>query len=185
VKARERRARATESRAGDVRLGSPGTVDLFELIADELETAVRETLAQRSPEPARLLAARVTETDLALVEAGEHDEDEAAPGLSIAFAVLAAWISGAQDELLVPGVEDNVLDWIARHLGEPAAALSRRTAGILGVRQVPPEVVDQIVDELGPDFIPSLLWIATGLTAEHGDGDTAWLRRHDIPADEM
>jgi hypothetical protein len=184
VKARERRARAAAARGGEAHAVSPATVDLFELIADELEVAVRETLAQRSPEPARLLAAKVHETDLAIVEAGEHDEEEGAPGLSIAFAVLTAWISGAQDELKAPGIGDSVLDWVSRHLGEPVAALARRTAGILGARQVPAAAVDEVVDELGSDFIPSMLWLASGLVAEHGDGDTAWLRRHDLPPDE-
>ncbi|OLF09251.1 hypothetical protein BU204_33280 [Actinophytocola xanthii] len=183
MKARERRARA--ARADDAYFGGSPTIDLFALIADELEAAVRETLALRSPEPARLMAAKVHETDLAIAETGEQDEDEGAPGLSIAFAVLTAWIAGAHDELHAPGVSDTVLRWIAQHLGEPAAGLARRTAGILGVREVPAEVIDDLVDDLGPDFIPSLVWIASGLVAEHGAGDPAWLRRHDLPADAL
>jgi len=158
--------------------------DLFDLLADQLEAAVQETLTQQSPEPARLLADHIIDGDLEILDSDEHDDEEGAPGISIAFAILAAWTSSAREELDTADLADTVLNWLTTHLGESIAALTRRAAGIIGAPDAPDLTVDQLADELGPDFIPAMLWLATGLVAEHGAGDTAWLRRYDPHTNE-
>jgi hypothetical protein len=158
--------------------------DIVDLLADQLETAVQETLTQQSAEPARLLAAIVGEADAAVLALEDYDvEAEGAPAVSIAFAIVAAWAAGAREDLNTPDLADTVLDWIATHLGEPIAALTRRAAGILGSAGAPDITINQLAGELGPDFIPAMVWLATGLVAEHGSGDTAWLRRYDLHSD--
>ncbi len=158
--------------------------DMFELLAEQLEAVIQQTLLQRSPEPARLLAAQVYKADVEIVDADDHDEDDGAPGVSIAFTILAAWISGAREEFDTSDLADTVLSWVTTHLGKPIAALAHRAAGILGARTAPDLTVNQLADELGPDFLPAMLWLVTGLAADHGDGDASWLRRYDPHTDE-
>lgn len=159
--------------------------DIFGLLADRMEAAVQETLRQQSPEPARLLAASVIEADLAVLGLEDYDvEEEGSLVISIAFAILAAWAAGAREELDTPDLADTVLTWIAAHLGEPIAALARRAAGILGSADAPDLTVNQLADELGPDFIPTMVWLATGLVAEYGSSDSVWLRRYDPHSDK-
>ena len=97
----------------------------------------------------------------------------------MAFAILAAWISGAQEELDTADLAGTVLGWITTHLGESIAALAGRGAGILGAPDAPNLTIHQLADELGRDFIPAMIWLATGLVAEYGSGGTSWLRFHD------
>jgi hypothetical protein len=96
-----------------------------------------------------------------------------------AAAILASWTSGAREELDTADLADTVLSWVTTHLGEPIAALAHRAAGVLGARTAPDLTVNQLADELGSDFLPAMLWLATGLAAKYGDGDASWLRRYD------
>jgi hypothetical protein len=158
--------------------------EVVDMLAVQLEAIVQETVTRLSPEPARLLADRVAEADQVAIEYDDADPDdlggvEGVPGVSMAFAILAAWISGAREELDTPDLADTVLDWITAQLGEPAAGLARRAVGILGAPDAPGQTVNQLADDLGRDFIPAILWLAAGLVAAYGAGDTTWLRRHD------
>jgi hypothetical protein len=117
----------------------------------------------RSAAPSLLragLADRVAEADQVAIEYDDADPDdlggvEGVPGVSMAFAIHAAWISGVREELDTPDIADTVLDWITTHLGEPAAGLARRAAGILSAPDAPDLTVNQLADDLGPDFIPA------------------------------
>lgn len=100
--------------------------EVVDMLAVQLEAIVQETVTRPSPEPARLLADRVAEADQVAIEYDGADPDdlggvEGVPGVSMTFAILAAWISGAREELDTPDLADTVLDWITTQLGEPAA----------------------------------------------------------------
>jgi hypothetical protein len=158
--------------------------EVVDMLAGQLEAIVQETVTRPSPEPARLLADRVAEADQVAIEYDDADPDElgggeGVPGVSMAFAILAAWISGARQELDTPDLADTVLDWITTHLGEPAAVLARRAAGLLGAPDAPNLAVNQLAEDLGHDFIPAILWLIAGMVAAYGAGDVVWLRRHD------
>lgn len=159
--------------------------EMFDMLAVQLDAIVQETLTRPSPEPARLLADRVAEADQVAIEYDGADADElggveGTPGVSMAFAILAAWIAGARDELGTADLAGPVLGWITTHLGESIAALAGRGVGILGAPDAPDLTINQLAAELGRDFIPVMIWLAAGLVAEFGSGDTAWLRRNDI-----
>lgn len=159
--------------------------EMFDRLAEELESVVQQTVTLTSPEPARLLAGRVVEADLVALESDDVDSDGVgaegeASVASMAIAVLVVWISRARREIDTPDLADTVFNWITTHLGEPTAALARQAAGILGAADTPDLTVEQLADELGPDVISVMIWLAAGLAAEYGSGGTAWLRRHDI-----
>lgn len=78
-----------------------------------------------------------------------------------------------------PGLADTVLDWITAHLGEPAAGLARRAAGLVSAPDTPDLTGNQLADDLGHDLIPAILWLVAGMVVAYGAGDAAWLRRHD------
>jgi hypothetical protein len=77
-----------------------------------------------SPEPARLLANRVVEADLVARESDDVDSEfggeEGVPGVSMTFAILAAWIIGARQELATADLAVTVLNWITTHPAESA-----------------------------------------------------------------
>ncbi|WP_211261229.1 hypothetical protein [Pseudonocardia acaciae] len=154
-----------------------GIGDLVALLADELEAAVERTLVSTRPEPAREFATRVTNTDIA---AAEEDEDAEALGTSIAFAIVAAWLTGARDELSRPTLAADAVGWVESHLGAEAADLARRGAGILGAPESGDLTAQELADETGDDFIPTMIWLAAGVAAVCGGGDAGWLRRYDV-----
>jgi hypothetical protein len=80
-----------------------GMEDLLGLLTDQLESVVAATVADRSAETARVFTAQVMATDLAVGEeiGVTEDEEGGAPGLSMAFAVLAGWLAGAREDVAV------------------------------------------------------------------------------------
>lgn len=156
-----------------------GLEDLLDVLTDELEGVVAATVEQCSAEPARVFAARVIDTDVAVGEEfGETDDGEGgAPGLSLAFAVLAGWLTAARAELADPRMADTVILWIESSLGVDCARAAGRAAGILGADSAGDLTVQGLAEELNADFLPSLVWLTAGVVAQYGDGDVGWLRR--------
>lgn len=152
-----------------------GLDDLMDLLADELETIIEHTLAQRSPEPARTFATRVVDTDLGVAE----NSDEESPALTMAFLVLARWLASVRDEQTDPDLAEKVLAWIRTGLGPQCARLADTAVGILGLQAHRDLTVQYLADELKDDFLPALVWLSAGAVAEYGKGDVAWLRQHD------
>jgi hypothetical protein len=160
--------------------------DLLDLLADELEAAVEHTLVERSTEPARALAERIMDTDLAMADdLDEEGDSEGAPGTPIAFAILAGWLSAARDDHADAQIADRVLAWVHSSLGPECARLATPAAGILGAAANGDLTVQQLADELQEDFLPALVWLTAGVVAEYGGGDVAWLRRHEDEDDDL
>jgi hypothetical protein len=153
--------------------------DLLGLLTDELESVVAATVADRSADPARVFAGQVRATDLAVgEEIGATEDDEGgAPGLSMAFAVLAGWLAAAREEVADPRMADRVIAWIGAGPGADCARAAERAAGILGAETAGDVTVQELADELRDDFLPVLIWLMAGVVAEYGDGDVAWLGR--------
>lgn len=104
--------------------------DLFNLLSEELQEVVAATIQQRSPAPARLLAARVIQTDIDVTAetpvSDDADDGEEAPGTSAAFAVLAGWLSSAREQHNADSrMTDRVLAW-TDHNAEPSTPRSQK-----------------------------------------------------------
>jgi hypothetical protein len=151
--------------------------DLIGLLSREIERAVADTLADRSPEPARRLVVRVTEADL--LATAEGDGRDGAIGSSISFLVLAGWLRPVRDEHPGAAVADDILGWVRAELGASHADVAGRATGILGAADAPSPSLRQLTDDLGDDLLPALVWLAAGAVMCCGNGEIAWLRRHD------
>lgn len=159
--------------------------ELVDLLTGELENAVAATLAARSPRPARDFAGQILRADLAATDPGRDSEapestestgipempEPGALGQSVAFFIVARWITALHQGGFTGNPEVTAVDWVGRHLGAEPAATTRQVAGALGAP-------GESAGPAGADFVPALVWLAAGLTAEYGDGDPGWLRRH-------
>jgi hypothetical protein len=156
-----------------------GVEDLLELLTDELLGVVAATIEQGSGEPARVIAAQIMQTDLAMADEVDEteDEDDGSPGVSLAFAVLAGWLSAAREDCADVQMASRVGAWIERNLGAELARVAGRAAGILGDDSARRLTVQELADELDADFLPALIWLTAGVVVEYGPGDVAWLCR--------
>jgi hypothetical protein len=142
------------------------------LVGDTIENAIRETLEQRSPEPARAAIEQLTRVDDEFTLAGEPP-----PGWTVGYITLAQWGRSAAGALADrPQRADEVLTWIQTHIGRRYAARARYTVGIIGDADTSDEIA-LYVDALRDDFLPSLVWIIAAVVELYGDGDPAWPRR--------
>jgi hypothetical protein len=64
--------------------------------------------------------------------------------------------------------------WIDETLGPEAAAAAHRGSALLS-EPVVGESARTLIDELGDDLVPALVWLTSGAVARFGDGDVAWL----------
>lgn len=104
-----------------------------------------------------------------------HDED----GLAIAliFAVLLGWLTGARGSGLDPTA---AMNWVNRNLSHTAAEQAFVMAGAIGHPFAADVTIDEANDELGPMVVAAMIWLAAGLAATAGGGDTSWLRQFDV-----
>lgn len=130
-----------------------------------------------------MFAERVMETDFAVAE-GVDEDGEGVSGLSVAFAILAGWLSAAREDHADSQVADKALEWVHSSLGPERARLAAPAAGILGAAANPDLTVQQLADELQEDFLSALVWLTAGVVAEYGGGDVAWLGRHEDEDDD-
>ena len=143
-----------------------------EAITALLAEAVKETVEQRSPEPARECVA-------GLVDLDRHaaPEDEGGPAELMATLALVRWAGLARVELGEdhPGWVEDVLAWVEETLGKRYRARARYTSGALRSEEEAGEIMIY-AGALREDFLPSLVWLIAGAVALHGGGDIAWLR---------
>ena len=151
-----------------------GIEDAYRLVSDVLEGAVRETLAEPGPEPARFAVRQLTSVD------DELPDEATPPGWSLAFLVLADWYDAARTALADDdGRADRALGWVSEHLGRRFAARARYTVAPLVVPANAGET-SLCVEALREDFLPTMVWTVAGLVAEYpgraaGD-DRIWPR---------
>jgi len=168
---------------GDVAGDDDGGVkDVLELIDGVLRQAVDRTLVERSVEPGREVTGLVMASDLVVAE--ETDDADGATGLSMAFAVLAGWLTGAREGQADPEMADVVAAWVRAELGDQAATTAARMSGLLGSTSDGDSTVQQLIDELQGNVLPALIWLAAGTVAQYGGGDVAWLPRLDESEDD-
>ena len=148
--------------------------EAYRTVADTLEQAVRDTLAEHEPEPARIAVRRLTAIDV------EFSSSQAPPGWTLAFLVLADWIDAARAALAEqPDRVEQALDWIGTNLGGRYRSRAGYTIAPLQAREGAQET-SHYIDALGDDFLASMVWTVAAVCALHGDGDAGWARaRHD------
>ncbi|HEX4358069.1 MAG TPA: hypothetical protein VH141_11130 [Pseudonocardia sp.] len=85
--------------------------DLLDLVADELEAAIGQTLAERRAEPARQFASRLVETDS---DTALEDKSAERLGLKLAFVLLAEWHRSLRSDFDGPALVDllSALIWL-------------------------------------------------------------------------
>ena len=149
-----------------------GIEEAYHLVSDVLAGAVRETLAEPGPDPARFAVGQLTAVDK------ELPEETTPPGWSLAFLVLADWYEAARTALAdTDDRAERALGWIERNLGRRYAARARYTVTPL-VDPADARETSLYVEALGEDFLPTMIWTVAGLVAEFpaGDADEIWPR---------
>jgi hypothetical protein len=133
--------------------------------------AIRATIEQRSPEPARECIGELISVDRAAVpdEGGGPAELMATLSL-VRWATLVRVGVGEQPDWIAAA-----LAWVEQTLGPRYRARSRYTSGALRSEEEAAEVM-MYRESLRGDFLPSLLWLIAGVVAVYGDGDVDWLR---------
>jgi hypothetical protein len=143
-----------------------------EAITALLAEAVKETLEQGSPEPARECVAELVDIDRHAAP-----EEEGGPAELMATLALVRWAGLARLEVGEgrPGWVEDVLGWVEETLGKRYRARARYTSGALRSEEEAGEIMIY-AGALRDDFLPSLVWLMAGAVALHGGGDIAWLR---------
>ena len=142
-----------------------------EAITGLLAESVKETIAQRSPEPARECV-----RELLAIDRAAAPEEAGGPAELMATLGLIRWAGLARIELGArPGWVEEVLAWIKDELGSRYRARARYTSGALRGDAEAAEIM-LYSQALGDDFLPSLVWLVAGTVAVYGQGDVAWLR---------
>lgn len=143
-----------------------------EAVAEVLRAAVRATIEERSPTPAR-------DTVMEIVESGERSltDDGANPAAIMTTYLLLHWVGLVRDALAdEPERVAEILAWVEENLGKRYRLRARYTSAALQS----PEGVEEIAEYahgLGLDFMPSILWLLAGAVARYGDGDVGWLQQ--------
>lgn len=142
-----------------------------EAIGDLLVDAVRMTVAEHTPEPARECVRHFRDID-----AHAAPGDESGPAQLMATLTLVRWLSLIRRELADrPQRVDEVLGWIEESLGPRYRARARYTAGALRSEDEAGEITTYL-PALQEDFLPTLVWLVAGALAVHGAGEISWLR---------
>jgi hypothetical protein len=165
--------------------------DLVEVLDAMLRDAVARTIADRSMEPARVAAEAIIAGDAAALRAAEPDRDidegtttnaglqsvneEGALGLSMAFSVLAGWLTAMRESWPVEVNAEAAVAWVRAELGDAPAAAAGQAAGLLASGAGADVTVQELLDELQEDFLPALVWLAAGALVRFGGGDVTCL----------
>ena len=169
-----RRARCAAERQGVAVSGKRDERQIqqvAEAITGLLAEAVKETIEQRSPEPARECVGELLD-DRPAGRARGRGRSGRADGHPRPGPLGRAGPDELGDR---PGWVEEVLAWIeerwARATGPGPATPPARCAA---TRRPPRSCCT--AEALGDDFLPSLVWLIAGAVAVHGAGDIAWLR---------
>jgi hypothetical protein len=145
---------------------------VVEILDDRVRSAVRDTLAARSPEPAREEVRCLVESD---GEMGDPDvvpgDLGGAPAQGMALAILLGWLANRGPRPIPTAARTRVPEWAAETLGPRAGKVTAQLIGITGSEDGRREALGSTADELGEDFLAGLMWIAAGLVALYGEGD--------------
>lgn len=166
----------TARRRTDDDLG-PNEAAAFAVVSDAIQTAIRETLTDRSHEPARAAIKQLTSLDDEFAATGQPP-----PGWTLAFLTLARWSNLARAALADrPEPAEKALAWIETNLGRRYRARAGYTIGAFA----DPARGDELaayVEALGEDFLPTLVWTLAALVELYAEGDAGWPRRLDDEA---
>jgi hypothetical protein len=177
AKVRSRRQRLTKATARSEQYADrAATLDMLDLLADELEAAIGHTLDERSAEPAWEFAGQLIETDQVTPLDDESAEEL---GISLSFAVLVGWFGALRAEFDGPALVEDALHWVRSNLDLEAAGRAERAAVLLAHSGDGTDADLELVETLDVDVLPALIWLTAGVVASHGGGDPAWLRRYE------
>jgi hypothetical protein len=139
-----------------------------ELISGALREAVRLTIDECSPEPARGLVAEFGEIEI---------PDDGDSILGVVTIVLLHWLDLLRGELSDrPDRVEESLAWVRDNLGNRYRLRARCVSAPLHSADCEDEITEYI-EGLGADFVPAMLWLVAGAVARYADGDADWLRR--------
>jgi hypothetical protein len=142
--------------------------------------AVGRTIRERTTDVARVLGEFITADGLVVTAAETSDLDvedvSEFAGLArpVAYVVLAGWLTGIRERQPDVAMAEPATSWIDETLGPEAAAAAHRGSALLS-EPVVGESARTLIDELGDDLVPALVWLTSGAVARFGDGDVAWL----------
>jgi hypothetical protein len=151
----------------------PDLGDLMSMLAEDLQVVIARTVADRSPEPARLFTARVAATDRRIAAEAQLPEDRHGTlGVTVACLIVGEWLAEARAREDIDMVE--VLGSVHADLGPGCTGLARGALALLGgvglTGPVPPQRT-----ELEEELLLALIWLAAGVVRHCGDDDAAWL----------
>lgn len=167
--------------------------DLVEVLDAVLRDAVARTIGDRSAEPGRAAAGMVIAGDLAALHdtspdiepegaivaaaAGEDPflsiDGDGALGLSLAFSVLAGWLTAMRESRPGEDHAEDAVAWVQAELGDAPAAAAGHAAGLLGGGPAADITVLDLLNRLQHDFLPALVWITAGAVVSILDGDAS------------
>ncbi len=109
---------------------------------------------------------------------------------SLMFGIPLGWLLGAKEAGVAEPELDAAVAWTNDNVGDihnvgPASVLA---AAIWGTSEGSFEehlgtltpTVEDVVELLGDDLVPAMIWLCAGLVATIGAGDIAWLRQFDL-----
>ncbi|MGE3285210.1 MAG: hypothetical protein AB7J32_03780 [Pseudonocardia sp.] len=141
-------------------------------VAAALRDAVQVTVDEHTPDAARHAV-------FAIVETGTRTPtpDGGNPAAMMATYLLLHQLTLVREALADrPDRVAEILAWIEENLGKRPRLRARYTSEAL-VNEEGIEEIAAYAEGLGPDFMPSMLWLLAGAVALHGDGDAEWITR--------
>jgi hypothetical protein len=150
------------------------------LVGDEVLAAIRRTLSMKSSRPAHAAAERILAADHILDEEIGADPDG---GLNMwsALALLVSWFTSAREDVDDPEMVADAVAWVSANLGTVVAHTAESAGAILRDRISAAVALERLVDELGEDLLPTLIWLTAAVVEQHGRGDVSWLDRDYMP----
>ena len=166
-----RRRRRQRDHVREQRRDDGATDEMLEGVRAVLRETVAATLEHLDPDIARARLARVAEIDDEIEAEGFDDRS---PGQWFADLALTTWLMAAGRSREGGGLAQPVIAWVVANLGPVGSVLERVAVGLLDEPR-DMEAMEGAIDELGEDFLPSLVWLLAGAVAVAGEGDVAWL----------